>query len=83
MTECFCYQDYKSVDLRQLLYNCLWTRQFNTIDSIVDSQAKTLDRISNDPVRKNVLLIIDPQIDFHPEVRARYFLLFLLRSMRT
>mmetsp|Transcript_30545 Transcript_30545/g.42038 ORF Transcript_30545/g.42038 Transcript_30545/m.42038 type:complete len:1359 (-) Transcript_30545:23-4099(-) len=59
--------DYKSVDLRQLLYNSQWVRQFRTIDSIVQSNPKMLDKISNDPIKKNVLLIIDPQIDFHPE----------------
>jgi hypothetical protein len=31
-----------------------------------------LDKISNDPIKKNVLLIIDPQIDFHPEVSLTY-----------
>jgi len=63
------------VDLRQLLYNSQWVRQFRTIDSIVQSNPKMLDKISNDPIKKNVLLIIDPQIDFHPEV------CILLRSL--
>lgn len=59
--------NYKNIDLRQVLYNPIWQRQYDTMSSIIKSNNKILDKIMNDPVKKNILLIIDPQNDFHPQ----------------